>query len=337
MKSAKLRGVICVVLASLCYGVTPILSSTAIKGGMPADFLTRVLGSAPAALAADPANAVSNECVVGISMAIACLFSLALCLITRKSLAVQTKQLWQLGLFGAGGLTATMLLLTYSYLYITPGVALVLNFAYPVLVLIVSALFFKEGFGALKTLALAVAIIGILLLSGVFFPGSGASSGFKAEGAASATPGIVLALASAAAYAAYFLAGRHASYYSLETGVCNVYITGFSAVICLAVAAFTGRFTLPRTPFIWLMLLGEGTLGMIIGLRLLLRGIKLLGSAAASALNTLEPVFVMMTSSLVYGTLVDAPKLVGAVLVLAAALISILAINGGRAKTEKKA
>ena len=332
MRSSKVKGIIFVILASLCYGVTPILSSTAINGGMPADFLTRVFGCAPASLAACAENAIPNESVVGISMAIACAISLLLCLIGKKSLRVSGKQLWQLGVFGGGGLTATLLLLTYSYLYVTPGVALVLNFVYPVIVVIVSALFFREGFGILKAAALAVAILGILLISGAL---GGSSNGLAASGASSPTPGIILGLLSAAAYAAYFLAGRHASYYGLDSGVCSVYITGFSALICLVTAAAAGRLALPNTWFLWLMLIGEGTLGMVIGLRLLLVGIRLLGSAAASALNTLEPVFVMITSALVYGSALNAPKYIGAALVLIAALVSILAINGA-GKKEKE-
>ena len=312
----------------MCYGVTPILSSTALRGGMPEDFLVRVFGYAPKALAADPANAVTNESIVGISMAIACVVSLALLLISKKSLRVSGRQLWQLAVFGAGGLTATMLLLTYSYKYVTPGVALILNFVYPVIVLAVSSIFFKERFSGVRALALAIAIAGILLISGLFSSSGG--SVLKAEGASSATPGVILALASAIAYAAYFLAGRHASYYGLESGVCNVYIAGFSAIICLVAALATGRLMLPKTPFIWLMLIGEGTLGMVIGLRLLLIGIKLIGSAAASALNTLEPVFVMLTSALVYGSAMGLVNWLGCALVLAAALLSILAMGRKR-------
>lgn len=328
MKSgSKLKGVLYVVLASLCYGVTPILSSTALKGGLPADFLTRLLGYAPTFLAADPSRAMTNESLVGISMLIACVFSLLTCAAGKKKLSVSKAQLWQLAVFGGVGLTATMLLLTYSYAYITPGVALVLNFAYPVIVLVISSLFFGERFSVLRAAALAVAIIGILLVSGVFSFGGAAGSSVSYEGI-SPTPGIILGLISAVAYAAYFLAGRHAKYYGLETPVCNAYITGFSALICLAVALFTGRLMLPKTLFIWLMVFGEGTVGMVIGLRLLLAGIRLLGSAPASALNTLEPVFVMITSAIVYGSVMNAPKIIGAVLVLAAALMSVWAMNG---------
>lgn len=330
MQRCKVKGAVFVILASLCYGITPILSSTAIRGGMPEDFLIRLLGRAPAGLTADPSRAVPNESVVGISMAIACAISLILCLLGKKSLRVTGKQLWQLGLFGGGGLTATLLLLTYSYLYVTPGVALVLNFVYPVIVLAVSVLFFRERMGLVRAAALGAAIVGILLISGVF----GGSSGLAAEGASSPTPGLILGLLSAAAYAAYFLAGRHASYYGLDSGVCSVYITGFSAVVCLVVAAASGRLALPSNLFLWLMLIGEGTLGMVIGLRLLLVGIRLLGSAAASALNTLEPVFVMLTSALVYGSAMGVLELVGAALVLAAALVCILALNSGGKESE---
>ena len=321
-KSSRIRGVICVVLASMCYGVTPILSNTALKGGLPGDFLTRVFGYAPAAMLLDPSRAMPNESVVGFGMAIACVLSLIPCLIGRKSLKVTGRQAIEMATFGGGGFTATMLLISYAYLCIPAGVTIVLNFTYPILVALISAVFFKEKLKPLGIFALLIAIAGIALISL-----SGSSSAIGPKPAL----GIPLALASGLAYAVYFLAGRHASYSKLDTSVANFYITGSAAVICFTVALIAGRFRLPPNRFIWVVLLSSGVLGYMIGLRLLLTGIRLLGSTPASAINTLEPVFASLTSMLVFGELMSRMKVLGAVLVLVGALISILAMR--RVKT----
>ena len=315
--SSRVKGVICVVLASMCYGVTPILSNTALKGGLPADFLERVFGSAPEIMALDPARAMPNESAVGFAMAIACVLSLIPCLIGRKSLRVTGRQLAEMAGFGGGGFTATMLLISYAYFCIPPGTTIVLNFTYPIIVAVISAIFFKEKLRAWGIAALALALTGVALISGV-----GADLGTNPA------LGIPLALLSGAAYAVYFLAGRHASYSKLDSAVANFYITGSAAILCFLVALITGRFRLPPTWFLWIVLLLGGILGYMVGLRLLLVGIRLLGSTAASALNTLEPVFASLTSMLVFGEMMSGLKIAGACLVLTGALISILSMRG---------
>lgn len=321
-RSEKAIGVLCVVLASVCYGITPILSNTALKGGLPEDFLIRILGKAPSFMALDPANAMPNESAVGFGMAIACVLSLVICLIGRKSLKVTGRQAAELAVFGGGGFTATMLLISYAYLSIPAGMTIVLNFTYPILVALISAVFFKEKLRFTSVFALALAIGGVALIS---LPGSAGSGSRPALG-------ITLALLSGLAYAVYFLAGRHASYSKLDGSVANVYITGSSAVICLTVALAAGRFRLPPSWFILAVLISSGILGYIIGIRLLLTGIRKLGSVPASALNTLEPVFASLTSMLVFGELMTAFKAAGIALVLLGAILSILSV-GKRAGT----
>ncbi|MBO4848669.1 MAG: DMT family transporter [Clostridia bacterium] len=318
-KSKSIKGIIFVVLASMCYGITPILSNTALKGGLPADFLARFPGF-PRVMLLDPANAMPNESVVGFGMAIACVLSLLACLVRGGSLKVSGRQALELSLFGGGGFTATMLLISYAYLSIPAGMTIVLNFTYPLIVAVISALFFKDKLRPLGLLALALAIAGVALISGA------AGSGGAALGTDPAL-GIPLALLSGLAYAVYFLAGRHASYRDLETSCANVYITGSAALICFAVAIAARRFRLPPNWFIWLVLLSSGILGYMVGLRLLLMGIRLLGSVTASALNTLEPVFASVTSMLVFGELMTPVKAAGAGLVLIGALLSILAMK----------
>lgn len=317
---SRIRGVVCVILASMCYGITPILSNTALKGGLPGDFLARVFGQAPAWMLQDAANAMPNESVVGFGMAIACLLSLIPCLVGRKQLKVAPRQALEMAAYGGGGFTATMLLISYAYLCIPAGTTIVLNFTYPIIVAVISALVFKEKLRLPGWIALVLAITGIALISGLGASGSSALGSNPGLG-------IPLALLSGLAYAVYFLAGRHASYSKLDTSVANVYITGSAAALCFIIALVTGRFRLPPTGFLWLVLLSSGILGYIIGLRLLLAGIRLLGSTPAAALNTLEPVFASITSMLVFGEVMSGMKISGAGLVLVGALISILSMR----------
>ena len=77
MKRKHILGVLCVVLASACYGITPILSNAALNGGLPASFVARLFPRGGAEfLIADASREMTNECVVLYSMGIASLLSL---------------------------------------------------------------------------------------------------------------------------------------------------------------------------------------------------------------------------------------------------------------------
>lgn len=327
MKRSYVLGVICVVLASACYGITPILSNTALSGGLPADFVARVFGDgAFARLAcADPARAVSNETLVAFSMGIACVLSLVTALLTGKRLAVTGRQLLGLSVLGGGALAGTLLLITYAYLRIPAGMTIVINFTYPIFVMLAGILFFREKARPAVFISLLLAICGIALIS---------ASGFSGE---VNFIGVLIAVASGVVYAVYFLAGRNASYASLDTAVSNVYITGSAAILSLFIALCTSRFSLPADGFMWGVLFLEALLGYVVGLRLLLAGIRLLGSTAASALNTLEPAFASVTSMLVFGEAMGLLKGIGVVLVLIGALISIIALRRADMRKREKA
>lgn len=314
-------GVLAVTLASVCYGITPILSNTLLNGGLPADFVIRVFGEgAVNLLAASETRAMTNESIVAFCMGVACLLSVISCLAARKKLTVNPKQLWQLSLFGGGALCATLLLITYAYVRIPAGMTIVLNFTYPVFVVLAMVLFFKERFTFGKLIPLIAAIFGIALMSNT-------ASGGKADAL-----GILIALSSGVMYAVYFIAGNKSAYAKLDTSVTNPYITGSACIIAVIIALLTGRFRLPHDWFMWLVVFLEALLGYVVGLRLLLTGIRLLGSAAASAINTLEPAFATITSVLVFGEAMGLGKVLGILLVLVAALISILAIAKDKSK-----
>ncbi len=316
MKKKVIIGIACVVLASLCYSITPILSNAALNGGLPAAFVAGTFGSgAVEIMGASAVRALSNESVVGISMCIACVLSLVNCIAAKKNPAVPVKTALQLCFFGGGAFAVTCLLISFAYLFIPAGMTIVLHFTYPVFVVLAGILFFRERITAVKLASLLAAIGGIALMS---------SASFRGE---IRVIGIVLALLSGMTYAGYFIAGRRAVYSTLDTSVSNIYITGSAGVICLVIGLCTGRLQAPHDWFMWLILFLEALLGYVIGLRLLLNGIRLIGSAPASALNTLEPAFASLTSMIVFGETLGLTKALGIVLVLAAALISILTIG----------
>lgn len=172
MKRKHILGVLCVVLASACYGITPILSNAALNGGLPASFVARLFPRGGAEfLIADASREMTNECVVLYSMGIASLLSLFNCLIGKKRIDVSGKQLVQLAAFGGGALAGTLLLITYAYLRIPAGMTIVLNFTYPVFVMLITLVSKKERITAVKFISPLLALAGIALISNASFSG----------------------------------------------------------------------------------------------------------------------------------------------------------------------
>ena len=193
-----------------------------------------------------------------------------------------------------------------------------LHFCYPAIACLTAALFFKERFSVLKGLAAGAAVSGVYLVSG--FSG--------AENAA----GPLLAVLSAFTYAAYFILGRHGPYKNVSPSVSSVYITGAASLMGFLAALATGRLAAPATWFLWLVLALDGVLGYLIGLRLLLYGIRILGSGNAAMLNALEPVMATVMGVIVYGETVGAAKGLGCAMVIASAVIVVA--DTGRKKRK---
>lgn len=312
MKNKKLLGIIAVILASICYGVMPIFSNACLSGGFPVEFLGKLFGeSIPAYMLESPENALSNSSVVAFSMGFGCIISLIVLASKRKlsALKVKPRELMSMSLYGGVAFFATCLLLTYAYQRMDKGSAIVLHFSYPAVSCIASTLFFSEKLTARKLIAIVPALAGVCLVSSF--------------GGASNVWGPVFALLSALTYSVYILAGRYSAYANVDSSVSTVYVTGTASLVGFIMAFITGEFSLPANWFIVALLAMGGITGYLVGLRLLLFGIRTLGSGTASMLNTFEPVMASVCGIVVLGETFSLQKGIGYALVLGAALLVV--------------
>ncbi|MDO4567749.1 MAG: EamA family transporter [Clostridia bacterium] len=312
MKNKTLLGVLAVILSSVCYGITPVLTNGALDGGLPVEFLIRVFGQDyPAALAASAETALPNESVVAFAMGFGCLISLLSLAAKRKlnTLRVDRGVFFSASALGGAAFFATCLLLTYAYRYMDKGATIVLHFTYPAISCIAAALIFKERLTWLKGVAAALAIAGVYFVSNF--------------GGATNALGPIFALLSAVTYATYILGGRYSAYASVDSSVSTVYVTGTASLLGFAAAAVLGTLELPASATVWALLALDGLIGYLIALRLMLYGIRTLGSGTASMLNTLEPVMASVSGIIVFGEAFGLQKGVGYALVLGAALLTV--------------
>ena len=138
--------------------------------------------------------------------------SIALFIIIRKkSFKINKKQFIELFIFSVIGLGLTFYLLSQSLLYISAGLMNMIHFGYPVVVLILMTLIYKEKINLLKILSALFSIIGIFLLTKI-----AAIESFK---------GIIYALLTTITYGVYIIANKKSSFASLDTMVSLFYMS----------------------------------------------------------------------------------------------------------------
>lgn len=189
----------------------------------------------------------------------------------------------------------------------SPGLASLLLYAYPVLVVASGALFFGERPTRPVVLACAVAVAGTVL---IVAPSVG-------DGSASA---ILFGLATAATYAAYILIGSRVLR-STEAVWASTVIMGAAAACCVVQYLVTSPHPAgPSTADGWAAVLALALISTVVAVSTFLAGLSRVGPATASTVSALEPATSVALSAIVIGETLTAVSLVGGILVLGAVI-----------------
>ena len=155
--------------------------------------------------------------------------------------------------FGLGVLSILAMTCTYFYAIkqTSYSVAAILLYTAPVIVSVLSAIFFKERFGLSKVTALVIAFAGCVLVSG-FSTGDGIKP-----------IGIVFGLLSGLAYALYSIFGKFALE-KYKPYTVSAYAFVFAAFGSLFVCDMPGLLKhIPNVPSVWTLIAGTILVGLI--------------------------------------------------------------------------
>lgn len=274
-----LIGILAATVASLIFGVTPVLVKLAYDGGSNGVTMTFMRG-----LFALPV-------LHGISRAKR--FSLR---IPKKGLPAAIAIL----LFGS---FLTTLALYSSYAYISVGMATVLHYIFPVLVMLGGVLLFHERIAAGKIIALVVGFAGV----STFFTNSGANG----------LVGILLASGSGLFYAIWLLGMNYSALRELNP-VQTAYfsaLTAVAAAFVFGIATDTLRFRL--TYVAWGYTVIVSLLISVVAISMLKLAIEKCGATTTSIICMLEPVSGVFFGWLLLGETLSAANLAGCVFILA--------------------
>ena len=286
MANIAFKGFVYGAVAAASYGLNPLFTLPLYEAGM------------------------NPDSVLFWRYAIAAAMLFALMKAQRQSFALKRRELLPLALMGVM-FSLSSLTLFMSYNYMDAGVASTILFAYPVLVAVIMAAFFKEKVSALTALSIALASAGIMLL-------------YRGEGGQTLSlTGVALVLASSLTYAVYIVGVNRSSLRDMPTSKLTFYAVLFGAAVFLARLKF--GFALQPVPSaaLWVNPVAMALFPTLVSLVFMTKSIHCIGSTAAAILGALEPITALAIGVAVFGEAFTARIAAGIALILAAVTLVV--------------
>ncbi|GAB3701544.1 DMT family transporter [Mariniluteicoccus flavus] len=216
------------------------------------------------------------------------------------------RQVWQPFLMGALVYAVQTSLYFVSVRHLSAGMAALLLYTMPVLVVIVSIARRTQVLSARVLMALVLAVGGVgLALVGPDVPFS--------------LVGILCGLGSAVAYTVYYFGmdtlPAHTDRLTASTLVCSGAATSVTVT-----ALVTGSFALPRAAA-WPWLAAMGVVCTVVAIALLMIGIAAAGPSTASVVSCLEPIAAVLLGAAFLGEAFGPPRWIGTLAVVGAVLL----------------
>ena len=230
---------------------------------------------------------------------------LALVLRHRRLAWPRGRDLAGLVLLGALGYTAQSFCFFSALNHLTVGLAVLLLYLHPALVLLAGAALGRQRLTPRKAALAAASFAGILL---------------TVRGDLAGTPvGLAFGIGAALIYTNYILVGEHLT---PRTGVIPAAtVIVLSAAVMFSSAALVEGVRWPGTTGGWLAVAGIAVFGTALAIVTFFAGVQRIGAGDAATLSTLEPVVALVLAFFFLGEQLGAVQLAGAVLVIVSAAV----------------
>lgn len=241
---------------------------------------------------------------------------LAIIVLFRKgeSFALSGKKLLQIVLLGITGTVLTSMFLFRSYRHIDTGTATALHFSYPVLVILLDMILYKQKPGKHLWTALVLCFAGILM--------------FISPGGAFSWKGLFLALGSSVSFALYVLfLDRSRILEDMPFYSFTFWFFLVSSVLMLPIALLSGELGRKTELVGWLMIIVFATYDGLLATMFQEYGVNTIGGRAASIISAMEPVTSAVLGVLVLSEEVRIRNIIGIALIIAATIYLILRDN----------
>lgn len=282
--STEQKGALYAISSGLCYGFLGYLGVSLIDAGM----------------------SVFN--MLFWRFLIATIF-MSLILLPKYKLIFQNyRQSLKVFFYGMVFYSASTIIYFLSSRYIGTGLAMVIFFTYPAMVMLFNVFYHKTQISKIYYAAFLLLIIGMVCLVDL-------------HEIALDSWGIILGLVSAFFYAIYIVVSKKV--YIAPT-VSTLMVSSGCAVTCFTVSLIDNSFYIPVDMFNWFNIISIGLFCTAIPILLLLKALQHISSEQASMLSVLEPVFVVIFGVILLGEKVTFAQVIGTTLILSGALMTIL-------------
>ncbi|PWK14368.1 DMT family transporter [Tumebacillus permanentifrigoris] len=280
-------GVLLVLLSAACYGVMSIFAVYAYQDG------ATVLG------------------LLTIRFALAAVLFFLYILGKRVQLQITLRQV--LSLFVLGGVFYTVMSYTFftAVQYISPSLAALILYSYPVFVALLSALIDKERLTRRILLSIGLALLGLVLVLGTSFD--------------NVSPlGVLLAIVAALVYSFYIVLSNRVVK-SVPLVVTSAFITLFAAISFAVISLGMHQLQFDFGSKAWLAIGGIILFPTMIAMSTFFYGLRIIGSTRASILSMVEPLVTITASALLFDDSLTVAQWFGGGAVLLGALLVVLA------------
>lgn len=284
----RLKGILWAALSSSTFGLAPLFTLLLLGVGYSSfEVLTYRWG-------------VASVCLVAFGMLSGRNFRLSW---------PELKTVVVLSLFRA----VTSFSLVIAYQNIASDVASTIHFMYPLAVALAMICFFRERGSARIFLAVALSIVGAVLLSL-------GNDGFVRG---NTTLGIVAAAVSVFSYGGYIVGVRRSRAVQIDSIVLTCYVMGIGALLFFIGGCCSGGVRFETDPRVWLYILGIALPATAVSNMALVKAIKRIGPTMTSILGAMEPFTAVVIGILVFGEPFTLQGAAGILLIVAAVTIVV--------------
>lgn len=203
--------------------------------------------------------------------------------------------------------TLTPLFLYSSYSYIDSGLATTLHFTYPLSVLLISALIFKEKINKKQLFFILLCFLGIILC---YSPKANAS-----------IFGMLIALLSGLSFATYTALLGRSKLKEIPILTMTFYLALFATIEIFIVTLLLNKFSFQVGSQAYISNLILAFVSTFIGLTLFQKGVFLCGSVKASLFSTFEPITGIVIGVIFLNESIGIKTIIGIILILTSTIL----------------
>lgn len=284
--SVSFFGMLCGILAAVCYGTNPLGALKLYEQGM------------------------QTGSVLFYRFGLAWVIIALVMLFRKESLRVSWKEFRALTALGLLFITSS-LTLYLSFHLMDAGVASTILFTYPVMTAVIMAIFFHERVGFVTISAIVLSFIGVALL-------------YWGDGTVKLPVlGVVLVLLSALSYALYIIVVNRSNL-QMSSFKINFYVLFYCALGMVVYSFCAGQpLVLPQNFTSWFYVGWLAIVPAIMALVLMVYAAKYVGSTTTAILGALEPLTAVLIGIFVFGEHFTATLAIGIALILSAVVLIV--------------